>query len=98
MSPGAPFEIILPFFSYTKNSLCLLFHRRWTPKGTCKTWLELAITFLPAAKPAGHGTVRVVGGDYFEVTTLKVDVRSRSTNFGLLSSLHLPPLRDFVYV
>ncbi len=48
-------------------------------------------TFLPAAKPTGHRTVRavvgVVGGDYFEVmhgllkdsTHSREDLRSRST-------------------
>ncbi len=34
--------------------------------------------FLPAAKPTGHGTVRVVvvvgEGDYFEIMTLKFKV------------------------
>ncbi len=44
-------------------------------------------SFLPAAKPTGHITVRVVVVvvvvvavvDYFEVMTLKADLRSRST-------------------
>ena len=43
---------------------------------------------LPASKPTGHRTVRVVvvvGGDYFEVLTLKVDLRSTSTFFPCLS-------------
>ena len=38
--------------------------------------------FLPAAKPTGHRMVRVVVVvvvDYFEVMTLKIDLRSRST-------------------
>ena len=42
----------------------------------------LSPSFLPAAKPPGHRKVRVVvvvDGDYFEVMTLKTDLRSRST-------------------
>ncbi len=37
-------------------------------------------SFLPAEKPTGHRKARVVVvvGDYFEVMTLKVNLRSRS--------------------
>ncbi len=51
----------------------------------CKHFFtSLFCSFLPAAKPSGHRMVRVVvvvvrEGDYFEVMTLKVDLRSRST-------------------
>ena len=58
-------------------------------------------SFLPAAKPSGHRTVRVVvvvvvvvivgGGDYFEVMTIEVDQlyqRSRSTFLAVLFNSH----------
>ncbi len=42
----------------------------YLPEAGNSVW---GVLFLPAAKPTGHRTVRVVvvGGDYFEVTTLK---------------------------
>ncbi len=55
--------------------------------------------FLPAAKPTGHRTVRVVvvvvvvGGDYFEVMTFKAKVNffwSRSTLLFFLHSVFPP--------
>ncbi len=54
----------------------------------------IAGMFLPAAKPTGHRTVRVVvvgGGDYFEVMTLKAKVnffwpKSTSLFFSILFS------------
>ncbi len=55
------------------------------------------LPFLPAAKLTCHRKVRVVvGGDYFEVMALQVDLRSRSSGqlnpCGLLSSPYLPPI------
>ena len=54
-------------------------------------------SFLPAAKPTGHRKVRVVvgGGDYFEVMTLKVDLRSRSRSTWPLL-IPLSPTHNFL--
>ncbi len=43
----------------------------YLPEAGNSVW---GVLFLPAAKPTGHRTVRVVvvGGDYFEVMTLKL--------------------------
>ncbi len=52
--------------------------------------------FLPAEKPTGHRMVRfvVVGGGVttFEAMTLKVDLRSRSTQSSWFFSPDLPPI------
>ncbi len=78
----------LPLFSFTET-LCTSMLRnaftcpdKYLKKDTFHflhicAWL---LYFLPVAKPTGHRKVRVVVvGGYFEVMTLKIDLRSRST-------------------
>ncbi len=93
----------LPLFSFTET-LCTSMLRnaftcpdKYLKKDTFHflhicAWL---LYFLPVAKPTGHRKVRVVVvGGYFEVMTLKIDLRSRST-WPLLSYPYLPPIIFF---